>query len=1363
MAPDQTPGIGRVSCKASTRMPSPTDFSGIQNRDATASIRGYVYQIYQSVLAWIFLGEDDVLILEGAEDFDVHSGPSVVATQIKNEAGTVTLRSRSVLDSIKNFWTHQQNNDEFRVFLRFLTTAEAGCEKGAPFGSDQPGLEYWRAAAQNTADCELLRQFLLSLSFDGPLLDFIRSASDVELRERLLARIQWDLGARDKDALEAVIENKLKVHGFRRGVGTHHSIRVLPHLLKQVADLLSTDGTKRLCFGDFLSSFDEATTEIIPRGALEALQNMAGGQRFISMQDTGEIARLAAMPPSLSSPLPIVAGAIRRTSLVKKIAAVLTSTRVVFLHGSSGVGKTNLASLVTGEIGGAWVSVGFRGRPPEQVQQGLARAGYEVGTTQGIQLVLDDLEFGRVAQFERELIALICAVTQRNGLVLVTGIARPPLHLFSKLWLPAACEESVPYFDESEVSDLLADHGLSDVDQRSGWARVIFLSTSGHPQLAHARARTLSAKGWPSVSFSDLTKSEDVERVREEARARLLQEFPSDATRRLAYRLSLVIGTFSRRLALAVGNAPEAISMPGEAFDHLVGPWIEREGEGRFRVSPLLGGAAENILTPAEIKAVHVAIAHDFLNQRTLNQYEVGTAFFHALMAKDFRTLAVIAKGILTEDSAHIGLLYDAMTWFPHISLEVGQHIVENNSVDMMLRLAQFKLIIASGKTEDALKIIDRAEELLAAMKESDQKKLSEAMAYGSFLNTIDLYIPSHTVVRMLSRLIDTATTPGLKDIYENLGNNQQRGMPRVADNRPEQLLFSFQAARIRGLDDLATLVTAMDELPDEKRNSLLAVCEPDSDFAALLVGRAWWNDVQDGSLDVGKAVSILQSVESTARRWGTSSLVLSCQVAISVIHDEYGDSVDSALAVLDSAEKEFPNSAELINQRAKVLFRADREEEALSFAERALSLPGLSNVAYVYTCRSAGIAAANLGNWERAVDFFELGAKRAFRSDVQKPMAIGLSADAAIGYWNQDKRAECILKFSEVLDQLESAPHSDDLKLRHLHATVRHCISWIHFEATRDRQEQLATPRPGMCSNQDPHEGIKDHRIVDISAAWFLLRKTEEVIGADCGIRTRAEKFSDAKQPLIVASYKRTLDFEASLRTPPWEDVVTAFVRMREAMHYSRELDAHEREDKGWQPGDIPHLPDEYWKNAENWWLIHSVLLAACLNCLARHPQQCFPVEQWRTDLALLGPLPSEISVFLDVLNGSRSDGSLYQEVGTGLVALHTGAVSAETLWKISFRLLNAFEQLKRWAEEDIEVLATSRWIMASDNQRFAFSKPSLAIPAIKAACEDETRKGLAKVAEIVAVAAPYLSIRMAPDAKAMLERIAAGSHNAA
>ena len=40
------------------------------NRQAHNQLRGYLYQIWHSVNAWLDLADDEILYLEGAEDFD---------------------------------------------------------------------------------------------------------------------------------------------------------------------------------------------------------------------------------------------------------------------------------------------------------------------------------------------------------------------------------------------------------------------------------------------------------------------------------------------------------------------------------------------------------------------------------------------------------------------------------------------------------------------------------------------------------------------------------------------------------------------------------------------------------------------------------------------------------------------------------------------------------------------------------------------------------------------------------------------------------------------------------------------------------------------------------------------------------------------------------------------------------------------------------------------------------------------------------------------------------------------------------------------------------------------------------------------
>ena len=112
------------------------------------------------------------------------------------------------------------------------------------------------------------------------------------------------------------------------------------------------------------------------------------------------------------------------------------------------------------------------------------------------------------------------------------------------------------------------------------------LFTAGHPQLIHAHVRNLQYRGWPPVSETDFLKTEDLEQIRTTARRRLIDELPSEGTRYIAYRLSLITGEFSRQLALDLAQLPPPVALPGEAFDSLVGPWIETLGNDCYRVSP---------------------------------------------------------------------------------------------------------------------------------------------------------------------------------------------------------------------------------------------------------------------------------------------------------------------------------------------------------------------------------------------------------------------------------------------------------------------------------------------------------------------------------------------------------------------------------------------------------------------------------------------------------------------------------------------------------------------------------------------------------------------------------------------------------
>lgn len=130
-------------------------------RQAIPTLNGFSYQIWQSVLRWLSLREDEVIFLEGAEDIDILGPGHAETVQVKetSESGPVTLRTRDVLDAIAHFWQHSRANPDIAITFRFLTTAERGHEHPNPFGSVRD-LDLWDSCKYPGKDVRLLKDFL---------------------------------------------------------------------------------------------------------------------------------------------------------------------------------------------------------------------------------------------------------------------------------------------------------------------------------------------------------------------------------------------------------------------------------------------------------------------------------------------------------------------------------------------------------------------------------------------------------------------------------------------------------------------------------------------------------------------------------------------------------------------------------------------------------------------------------------------------------------------------------------------------------------------------------------------------------------------------------------------------------------------------------------------------------------------------------------------------------------------------------------------------------------------------------------------------------------------------------------------------
>ncbi len=96
-----------------------------KQREATASIRGYMYQLDATLLEILKAGMDDEVIIEGIEDFDRYSKDAIIYSQVKYYAGQ-NLTDSVLRDPLYKLFTHfnglnssQRNGRKYVLYGHF--------------------------------------------------------------------------------------------------------------------------------------------------------------------------------------------------------------------------------------------------------------------------------------------------------------------------------------------------------------------------------------------------------------------------------------------------------------------------------------------------------------------------------------------------------------------------------------------------------------------------------------------------------------------------------------------------------------------------------------------------------------------------------------------------------------------------------------------------------------------------------------------------------------------------------------------------------------------------------------------------------------------------------------------------------------------------------------------------------------------------------------------------------------------------------------------------------------------------------------------------------------------------------------------
>jgi hypothetical protein len=1345
-----------------------------KKRQAVPTLKGFTTQIWQSVLRWVSLDDTGVIFLEGAEDIDLLQPHHTETIQVKATAENITLQSSAVQEAIVHYWKHQHANPNDVLYFRLLTTSERGRERGNPFG-DRRGLDVWDSCKFAGADCTALRSFLASQSYlPEDLRNFINNAADEELRQRLLARIEWDTGTQELPYVEDAVNRRVSGYGDRVfDLSQSESEKVVPHLLDHAWKTVIKETDRRLDSASFRRIFESVISESVPKTVLRKLRRDA--QNRAELNQLGAIVNQQIGVSSgpailgeliLTSFTPLVSEKfLTRDELVADYRARLNTAGLLVLKGSTGMGKSTMADNVARVLPGAWRKLDLRGLKPEQIVDRLNYATQLVEDQQlQIDCVIDDLNFDReTLLYENSLGRFIYAVKNGNGRIIITTQGVLPNRIVHLYDLPSSSFAPVPPLSEDEIKQLSLNYGCDEAHHLKAWSRIIYLSTRGHPQLAHARVRSLEARGWPPVTTQEVVAAPDLDEVRRESRNRLRDSLPSDDARFLLYRLS-ILTHFRKQQAIALGSYTPPVRLAGEVFDSLTGPWIEAVDGTRFRLSPLLDNAAAEVFSPAETKELNAIAARYYLTQQTIDVTDFNGLLLHGLLGEAADALSAAVMNILCVPQTHWPQLSRVLDWFTNLAVGKSEKLYSEPLMNVLLRTMQFR-VAAEGNFDRAVQI---AEICLREMEEIDDTKLyrgSKRAMQVTFLSnslfSLQVPFPIKTVVAQLLQIISL-----LRDSEPFFAEAPDFDPEREASVRAVLNAEFCLRAAVGRCETAAAVIEFLSLLNDrspEDTREIWGIFNSDNYLSMMLVDRIWLDETRQSAPDWNLCIERLEQATEIAKAKKAAALVTATFRAKALVEEEYLKNTAAAIATLAEGDTEASSSSVYLDDyRAKVLFLEGRLEEALARWRKVLPiLEEQGELGRAYSYRDAEICAGKLGLWQEAAELArggEAAARQPWLDLPDKPLpmhqaavtAAGFKADYAFALWKAGDSAQAVREFAEVFDAFSSLPSpAANPKSNLLYKRVGYAIGWLVQED--DPERDFIEPPPAFFSNPDLVEEVKDTPIQPASLLWYLLAKLEYRLHMGDDIFRRFEKEANKANTMDRIGY-RQLKLSHALTKLELSELVSDFL-----LNFI-ELEKFAAESRLDQLGSAsPELI--------------KLLLAALIRLTGEGKFHSAPLARWKKEIAKSELLDQSMVAWLDfALELECADtATLIRDVRdttarpenrvlAAVVASARMDIDPEDRFYAN-ALVTITELNGSWleaTEATIADLVVTGWTKVAENERFALKSPALNAPAIIAAGADESATGLAKAARVLLAARNAIELRIGGPELEALRRVA-------
>jgi hypothetical protein len=1362
-----------------------SELQGDLSRQATSLFKGIGYQIWQTVLAWMDLDENEILVVEGAEDFDRLNQSSATVNQVKNFASPISLRSGCICDALRNYWITRHKNAGRTIRFRLITTATFSIEAGAPFGMAKPGLELWNeeAAGTITQHSQHLKDFLLSdesistrLAESFPddipsLVEHIRLLSPESFRSEFLCAIQWLPQQPDVEVIREMVRVSLHAYGEDMHLLPRDSERALTPLFEHVAHVAFRK-RRVLKRADFRVLFDDFTRVNVPISQFNQMQTaVASLQPALpsTTQVNFAIVETASIP-DLPSPCAL------RTESVDTLAKCVMANRFVAIQGSTGKGKSTLAKLLARKMGGNWFWTSFAGRSPQQISDELYRlACHAAAQPHAPSILLDDFnpKGSDLLPLLQRLAVLSRLTLSRGGLMIVTTQRLLGEAFLQQSNLPPEALQHVTAFREEEVQELCIQAGCPSGHRLASWVKIISLQTGRHPQLVHARAKVASRRGWPMPSGSDVLETpQEITDERQLAR-QLLQEL-DDSEVELLYRLSLASQPFRRDQVVAVGEISPPISRPGDKFDALVGPWIEPAGKRYFRLSNLLARAADDNWTPEHVRTMRVEYGRAIHRTRDRTLLEANEILFQSVLTKEAGLAGPVLAALVLAPLESRKIIAQWFDWILVLT-EPSSLFQDSPFASHMFSLVRFRVAVAS-QAASAPKF---AEQLFREANKSIAPEVDNYSAVGA---AVDILLAIRVLVApklLIQAWLNVKRLAGedkrLGKAASSIEKERPKGGWHVFPKQSfDEILFGFVISRHGDSGYLRQFVNAIDNLSPEHREQVILATKANRFRLFQFIDNVWIHESDKEKPDWAKAIAALEEGREAGARWGLADLCMIAARGIAAIQDEYLQNRGEALKVLADAAAKSGDGLMIRYQRGMVHYL--NKEYAAAYVAWSSTFgdwPTNSEEAALYAFyafSNCGAAAGLLDKWEDAKLAFEKGQDLALK--VQRKLdGLKFGIDAAYAQWRAGFKKQAISKLAHCLSKMEQLSRTD--KSTEFHTTwkvMEHIAVWFKCDAGAPHNLEIIAPRPGICSEakaKEKHDLVKDALRAPALVSWYCLAEAELYAGLGreifCMIAARGDVnlYPNLRPIFDFLRARRALaDREFKLIPVFAESSSLAFSQIDAKSVTERTL-FQQSKPTSLKAGGTPSTAS----------FVEESLLCALLVASADDIPWDVLLKQWRAGTSRMQS-PAILTAAIETIERicSATPMEIYRKYAAGgsprfsqIVGGLQLAAHPDTTPPLCYVGLCAlvidvgFAANMMFSHEALAKLTRKAWL-ARLSAQFDLLSPRLTVPAIKAACESN-KKGLVLAATILLAAGDAVSVNKMGGTLGQLHRLADSS----